>query len=274
MVSPKRDIVHDVRGEVSNTPSVPDGTPLSERRVGDGHAHSVTSPRGSVTLEARPRHPALAEGLCPGCSRPLERVADTQYDCDVCREWIERQVVGYRTIVADPPWPIPTTGAFNDSRPGRILKRNRTRDLGYPTMSSAEIAALPLPAVEEGCHLWLWTTNSHLEIAFRVMRTWGFQYLTTITWVRPSGRGAWFASTTQHCLFGYYKTCRFPLRRWAPTHFHAPIPQRHSEKPDCFFDLVESISPEPRLELFSRRARFGWDVWGDEVDTEVVLSGL
>lgn len=38
----------------------------------------------------------------------------------------------------------------------------------------------------------------------------------------------------------------------------------HSAKPDAFIDLVEQVSPGPYLELFSRRARFGWDYWGDE----------
>lgn len=48
----------------------------------------------------------------------------------------------------------------------------------------------------------------------------------------------------------------------------------NSRKPDGFMDMVEQVSPGPYLELFARRARFGWDVWGNEVDTEVVLSGL
>lgn len=39
---------------------------------------------------------------------------------------------------------------------------------------------------------------------------------------------------------------------------------KHSEKPDAFYDLVEQVSPAPYVELFARRARFGWDYWGDE----------
>ena len=38
----------------------------------------------------------------------------------------------------------------------------------------------------------------------------------------------------------------------------------HSAKPEAFLDVVESVSPSPRLEMFARRARFGWDYWGDE----------
>jgi N6-adenosine-specific RNA methylase IME4 len=28
--------------------------------------------------------------------------------------------------------------------------------------------------------------------------------------------------------------------------------------------MVEQVSPGPYLEMFSRRARLGWDTWGDE----------
>jgi N6-adenosine-specific RNA methylase IME4 len=38
----------------------------------------------------------------------------------------------------------------------------------------------------------------------------------------------------------------------------------HSAKPDAFLDLVEQVSPGPYLEMFARRARFGWGYWGDE----------
>lgn len=164
----------------------------------------------------------------------------------------------YRTIVADPPWPEPLVGAFSSPR------RKPGGRLPYATMSLDDIAALPVAGLADtGCHLYLWTTNRHLEAAFEVMRAWGFTYLTTLTWVKPSGQGAYFASTTQHALMGYFKRCEFPLRRWAPTHLFANPPQ-HSAKPEAFLDLVEEISPTPRLEMFSRRARLGWDTWGDE----------
>lgn len=39
---------------------------------------------------------------------------------------------------------------------------------------------------------------------------------------------------------------------------------KHSAKPEAFLDLVERVSPAPRLELFARRDRLGWDTWGNE----------
>jgi len=54
----------------------------------------------------------------------------------------------------------------------------------------------------------------------------------------------------------------------------AELPRRHSEKPAAMVDFIEGISPAPRLELFSRRKRMGWDVWGNEVENSVELFSL
>ncbi len=172
----------------------------------------------------------------------------------------------YRCIVADPPWP--------ERMLGRYRRYRRPDTLPYPTMPIDLIKRLPVGEyAEDDAHLWLWTTNSHLRAAFDVMEAWGFKYLTTITWTKPSGFGNYFASTTQHCLFGYRERCRFPLRRWAPTHF-AAAPRRHSEKPEAFYELAESVSPGPRLELFARRARLGWTTLGNEVDGIDIMESL
>lgn len=49
-----------------------------------------------------------------------------------------------------------------------------------------------------------------------------------------------------------------------PSVIHAPR-RRHSEKPLEFYDLFETVSPGPYLELFARNAREGWTSWGNEV---------
>ena len=42
----------------------------------------------------------------------------------------------------------------------------------------------------------------------------------------------------------------------------------HSTKPDRFYEIVEQVSPDPRIELFARRRRMGWEAWGDEAPPE------
>lgn len=173
----------------------------------------------------------------------------------------------YACIVADPPWPQGMVGHFA-SRAGR------PDSLRYSTMTLAEIMGLPIGRLARpATHLWLWTTNRFLRSAFDVMGAWGFKYLTTITWVKPSGLGAWFANTTQHCLFGYYQRCEFKQGRYLPTHFHATVrPGQHSRKPDEFYQLVRKVSPEPRIDLFNRRSISGFEGWGDEAKREIGAS--
>lgn len=172
----------------------------------------------------------------------------------------------YRTIVVDPPWPQPRVGRFANPR------NSRPDNLPYETMSLDEIKALPVGSLAEpDAHLWLWTTDAFLREGFDVLDAWGFKYLAPVTWVKPSGLGAWFIHRTQVCLFGYRSKCSFPLARYQPNVLFAPA-LKHSAKPESFIDWVETISPAPRVELFARRHRLGWDVWGNESANTATLE--
>ena len=162
----------------------------------------------------------------------------------------------FAAIVIDPPWRydnVATRGAAEDH---------------YPTMTQGDLLDLNLPAAENA-HLYLWVTNSFFEDGFDLMRAWGFTYKTCLTWCKPQiGMGNYFRSTTEHVLFGIKG--RLPtLRNDVPTHFIADR-TRHSAKPESFYDLVETCSPGPWLEMFARRQRLGdWHVMGNETSGDV-----
>ena len=158
----------------------------------------------------------------------------------------------YRTIVSDPPW-----------RYGNTSTRGAAED-HYPTMTIPELAALPVPEWSApDAHLYLWTTNGFLREAFTLLDAWGYAYKTTLTWVKPQiGMGNYFRNNTEHVLFAVRGKLR-TSQRHIPTAFTAAR-TRHSEKPGIFYDIAEQSSPEPRLEMFARRQRFGWDTWGNE----------
>jgi len=178
----------------------------------------------------------------------------------------------YQIIYADPPWEQKMAGKYR-------TRHKRIRDLPYPTMTVKEICNLPIGKLaSETCHLWLWTTNQSLPYGFEVIKAWGFKYLSPITWVKPSGCGNYFVSVTQTLLFGYKEKCIFPMARYKPTVLYTGLPKKHSQKPEEFYKLIESISPEPRLELFARPVsplfpkRNGWDVWGNEIKSDIDLK--
>lgn len=168
----------------------------------------------------------------------------------------------YRTVVADPPWHYTGTSGVNRGRNAG----SRKPFLPYPTMSLDEIAELPVSdLVENDAHLFLWTTQRYLIPAFDVVRAWGFQHSATLTWCKEPigvGPGGLFSVTTEFVLYGRRgkpeRLSRVPTTWWL-------WPRgEHSVKPEAFLDMVEGAVPGPYLEMFSRRARMGWDTWGNE----------
>ena len=177
----------------------------------------------------------------------------------------------YKTIVADPPWPDAhrLTGV---TRVGRV-KKERGIAAHYSTMTMTQIADLPVAEISDNdAHLYLWTTNLHLEEAFGVMRAWGFNYRTMLTWCKQGhlGLGAYFRTNTEHVLFGIRGSLK-TLDRVQGTYFNGPK-RGHSVKPGSFGDIVEKCSPGPYLELFARAPRLGWDSWGHGYESHAVLS--
>jgi N6-adenosine-specific RNA methylase IME4 len=149
--------------------------------------------------------------------------------------------------------------------------------LPYLTMPLDQIKAMPIAEIAaESCHLWLWTTNAFLRSGFEVMEAWGFKYLAPIHWIKPTGCGNYVIHRTQTLLLGYKGKCRFHGKRYFPNIIEtiAARPRRHSEKPQNSYELIEQVSPEPRLELFARTKRLGWHSWGNEVisDVEVLAA--
>lgn len=174
----------------------------------------------------------------------------------------------YKTIYADPPW--------NEQGGGKI---KRGADRHYPLMKTDEISALPIQELaDDNCHLYLWVTNNHLQDGLDVMKAWGFDYKTTITWVKDRfGLGQYFRGQTEHCLFGVrgnlpYKT-EAGKRQQGLTVFEAPRTE-HSKKPEEMRAMIERVSYPPYLELFAREAKEGWDVWGNEVESDINITQI
>lgn len=163
----------------------------------------------------------------------------------------------FQAVVLDPPWDWGDEGDVSQFGRG---------DPTYATMPFDEVASLPVPdLVEENAHIYLWITNRSLPKGFALLEGWGFRYLTTLTWVKPSiGMGNYFRGSTEHVLFGVRGSLPL-LRRDVGTHFTAHRPGPHSAKPDEFYKLVESCSPGPWLDMFARKERSGWVTWGAEV---------
>jgi N6-adenosine-specific RNA methylase IME4 len=261
-----------------------------------------SSPQKSPSYIARSRY-AEALALWPGYERAtlhvyahvarkcLTRVKDLSFKhhqlvapltADEQREWLmlalehgwtvaelRKQIKGrragtpdmpdgeYATIVADPPWDITTGPPFASGGPSNVMT--------YPVMDVDAIAALEPPAAEDA-HLYLWTVNAYVPAAYEIARAWGFEPSTLLVWAKAPhglGPGGTYALTTEYILFarrGALEAFQRVDRTWFDWKRG-----RHSAKPDGFYEVVESVSPGPYLDLFARREREGWTVWGNEV---------
>jgi len=169
----------------------------------------------------------------------------------------------YRTIVADPPWRYASAATKADA-----AKHYDTMSLGAIFALADDVRALAAP----DAHLWLWTTNALIEEGYDVVRAWGFRPLTLLTWCKPQpGVGYYLRNNTEHCILASRGAPLVPADKAMASWYVWPR-GAHSAKPDAFYDLVEQVSPAPRLEMFSRRARFSWDTWGDEALEHVQLE--
>lgn len=180
----------------------------------------------------------------------------------------------YSTIVADPPWRF-------ENRTGKMAPEHQ-RLLRYPTMDLEDICEIPVSQVSAAnSHLYLWVPNALLAEGLQVMRAWGFKYKSNLVWYKvrkdggPDGRGVgfYFRNVTELVLFGV----RGHMRTLAPgrrqTNIMVSQKREHSRKPDEIYDIVESCSPGPYLELFARFRRTGWDQWGNEdVETNSLVG--
>ena len=176
---------------------------------------------------------------------------------------------GYRCIVADPPWAYGIWGGCSSK--GRVVNpRYQNLPLPYESMSLMDIKKLPVGRLAGvNCDLYLWVTQKYLPTAFEVMEVWGFKYCQTLTWCkipRGTGQGGLYCPTTEFMLLGRKGKMPVGKTRVDSTWWQIKRPHnQHSKKPEFFQNIIERQSDGPRIELFARRPRRGWDVWGNEV---------
>lgn len=178
----------------------------------------------------------------------------------------------YSVIYADPPWQYKV---YSKKGMGRSAESH------YPTMSIEDIKALPIANLaDKDCALFLWVTFPCLLEGFEVIKAWGFSYKTVaFVWVKQNkkadtlfwGMGYWTRSNVEICLLA---------TKGRPKRVHAGIHQvivshieEHSKKPvEVQKRIIQLMGDVPRLELFARRKAEGFDVWGNEVDSDIDME--
>jgi N6-adenosine-specific RNA methylase IME4 len=168
----------------------------------------------------------------------------------------------YGVIVADPEW--------KDTVWSEETGMDRHAGNHYPTSDAAVIASRNVASISaKDCVLWIWTTNQHLRIALGVMEAWGFEYKSNYCWGKDKfSTGRWNRSKHELLLIGTQGKvpCPAPGTQWESL-VMAPR-GKHSAKPECFLEMIETYYPNvPKIELNRRGPpRPGWDAWGNEAE--------
>lgn len=166
----------------------------------------------------------------------------------------------FSVIACDPPW------LYGDV----YNPENRTGVCRYPQMSFESLAALDIPAATD-CVFWLWTTNAFIHDAYHLLTEWGFASKTVLTWFKErGGTGYWLRGETEHCILATKGHPHKLSNEALTTHLKVKRSKTHSEKPDEFYVLVETLcgkaTKQTHLEMFARKEREGWQPWGNEID--------
>ena len=177
----------------------------------------------------------------------------------------------YQIIYADPPWEY---RLFSNASGGRTAASH------YDTMRLTDIYQLPIQDIADNdCALFLWATCPTLPEALFTMKMWGFHYKTVaFTWVKRNkksngwfwGMGCWTRANSELCLLG---TKGKPQRKRTDISqlIYSPL-EHHSKKPDIVRKkIIQLCGDIPRIELFARQKIKGWDVWGNEIETDIKL---
>jgi N6-adenosine-specific RNA methylase IME4 len=184
-------------------------------------------------------------------------------DADEARVLSLTPIIGkFRTLVLDPAWEYDWLSLAGRAKPGYAMQSaEQLRELDVAAWADEEV----------GCHLYCWTTNNFMAEACRLVAHWGFQHRTIITWIKPPpfGLGSYFRNSTEHCLFATRgDTTTRPAAASIPTHFEAERGE-HSEKPECFYDIVRAASYPPYGEGNQREPRPDFINLFEEIEREI-----
>jgi len=185
----------------------------------------------------------------------------------------------YQIIYADPPWRFQNWSMKELAKRGEKWARRHGRS-PYNVMDNEDIYNLSINKImDKNCILFLWATYPKLQEALETIKHWGFEFKTVaFTWVKKNkvsdgfhfGLGYWTRGNPEICLLA---TKGKPKRKnKCVANLTIERLGEHSEKPKIIRDkIVQLIGDLPRIELFAREKTEGWDVWGDEVESDIKL---
>lgn len=175
----------------------------------------------------------------------------------------------YSIIYADPAWDYDGRTQHNG------LSSTGDAKTHYQTMTLSNLKQLKVPSIcEKDCLLFLWSSSPHLDQAIELMKAWGFEYKTiAFVWDKQKvNPGYYTMSQCEICLVGKKGNIPTPRGSRNIRQFLSEERTRHSAKPNEIRNRIHQMFPtQKKIELFARERFHGWDCWGNEVESKIVL---
>ena len=167
--------------------------------------------------------------------------------------------MSYKTIMIDVPSP-------NGMTSKRKARPNQGNSLPYKTMSWEEIKNFPINKfADKQCLMFFWTTDKFIVEAHQTIKEWGFKKHCIFVWNKPTGVCPFSVQfCNEYCLLCYrgkFKLNKIGIKTW----FQERV-REHSRKPNKIYEIAELLGDAPRIDIFAREKREGWEVWGDETN--------
>jgi len=180
----------------------------------------------------------------------------------------------YNIIYADPAWEYVKLNFY---------QKKGVNNKVYDRMKIEDIKALKVGEIaEDNSLLFLWVTNPMLKKGLEVMEAWGFEFTTiAFVWVKTyrngkaiTGMGRYTRSCVELCLLGK-KGIGVKREDTNVLQIVYSNLQNHSKKPEEIRDRIAKLCGDvKRIELFAREKKEGWDVWGNEVKSDIELNEI
>lgn len=182
----------------------------------------------------------------------------------------------YQIIYADPPWKQEKGGKK------KVRPKSSGEKLDYQVLSLEEIENVlfdVLDFVEDNSVLFLWTIDKYLFQAQKIAENLGYKLHARMIWNKVTGIPAAFTIRFGHEYLLYtYRGKLLPVAKDERGKIHSVFMEqvkRHSQKPEIAYQIIERLYPNTnKLEIFARNKRKGWDVWGNEVESDIDLSSI
>lgn len=180
----------------------------------------------------------------------------------------------YQIIYADPPWRI-SKGGKKAVRPNSSGK-----ELDYPVASLEDIEKMmrdiTLRYGDSPNVMFLWTIEKYLHEAEEIAKKLGYKLHARMIWNKVTGIPSAFTIRYGHEYLLYmYRGKLIPVAKEERGKIHSVFTEqvtKHSKKPEIAYQIIERLYPDAnKLELFARNKRDGWDVWGNEVESDINL---